>query len=336
MKAMICRQWGGPEDLRLEDIEPQPLKRGQVRIAVRAAGVSFATTLVIAGKYQRRPPFPFAPGTEVSGVVTEVDPACKRVKVGDEVVAVLDWGGLAEETVAHEVNVFPKPKKLGFVEAIQLAISYPTSAGALTWPEVLDVRSGHTLLVHAAAGGVGMAAVEIGKILGATVIATAGGPRKTEFAKVHGADHVIDYSAADFRVEVLKLTGGRGVDRVYDPVGGDVFAQSLRCMAVGGRICPVGFASGTIPQVPANILLVKTIAVMGFNYGYYVGWSPHDARFEEAGRTSALMERIRDWCEQGLCRPHVDRTYALHEAPQAMGALLERSVTGRVAIAMGA
>jgi len=309
MRAMICRQWGGPEDLRLETVESAALKPGQVRIKVHAAGVSFATTLVIAGKYQRRPPFPFAPGTEASG-------------------------GLAEEVVAHEVNVFPKPKNVGFVEAIQLAISYPTSGGALTWPMALDVQKGQTLLVHAAASGVGMAAVEIGKILGATVIATAGGSRKGAFAKAHGADHVIDYSATDFREEVLKLTGGRGVDRVYDPIGGDVFTQSLRCMAVEGRICPIGFAGGTIPQVPANILLVKTIAVMGFNYGYYVGWSPHDARFEQAERIFALMERIRGWCEAGLCKPHVDRTYTLEQAPQAMQALLERSVTGRVAVAM--
>jgi NADPH2:quinone reductase len=324
MKAMICRQWGGPEDLRLETVESAPLTAGQVRIKVRAAGVSFATTLVIAGKYQRRPPFPFAPGTEVSGVVTEVNPACKRLKAGDEVVAVLDWGGLAEEAVAHEVNVFLKPKNVGFVEAIQLAISYPTSGGALTWPMALDMQKGQTLLVHAAAGGVGMAAVEIGKILGATVIATAGGARKTAFAKAHGADHVIDYATSDFR----------GVDRVYDPVGGDVFAQSLRCMAVEGRICPIGFAGGTIPQIPANILLIKTLAVTGFNYGYYVGWSPHDARFEQAGRTFALMERIRGWCEAGLCRPHVDRTFTLDQAAEAMRALLERSVTGRVAIVM--
>ena len=334
MKAMICRHWGGPEDLRLEDVAPLPLKDGQVRILIKAAGVSFATTLVIAGKYQRKPPLPFAPGTECSGVVTEVGPGCRRLGVGDEVVAVLDWGGLAEETVAHEVNVFAKPKTVGFVEAIQLAISYPTSAGALTWPHVLDLQKGQTLLVHAAAGGVGMAAVEIGKILGATVIATAGGPRKTAFAKAHGADHVIDYSASDFREEVLKLTGGRGVDRVYDPVGGDVFSQSLRCLAVEGRICPIGFAGGAIPQVPVNILLVKSIAVMGFNYGYYAGWSPHDARFEEADKTLALMARIRGWCEAGLCRPHVDRTYRLEEAPQAMQALLERSVTGRVAVVM--
>src|SRR3984957_7347468 len=164
MKAMICRQWGGPEDLRLEEVDRPALKPGQVRIAVRAAGVSFATTLVIAGKYQRRPPFPFAPGTEVSGVVIEADAACRRLKAGDEGVAGLAWGGLAEETVAHEVNVFPKPKNVGFVEAIQLAISYPTSGGALTWPTVLDVQKGQTLLVHAAAGGVGMAPVGIGTV----------------------------------------------------------------------------------------------------------------------------------------------------------------------------
>lgn len=335
MRAMVCRQWGGPEDLRLEDIERPPLEAGQVRIAVKAAGVSFATTLVIAGKYQRKPPLPFAPGTEATGVVIEADKACKRLRVGDEVVAVLDWGGLAEEAVAHEVNVFPKPRNVGFVEAIQLAISYPTSAGALTWPHVLDVQQGQTLLVHAAAGGVGMAAVEIGKILGATVIATAGGARKVAFARAHGADHVIDYSTSDFRDEVLKLTSNRGVDRVYDPVGGDVFTQSLRCMAVEGRICPIGFAGGTIPQVPANILLVKSLAVMGFNYGYYVGWSPHDARFEQADRTFALMERIRGWCEAGKCRPHVDRTFRLDQAAEAMRALLERKVTGRVAVVIG-
>ena len=198
----------------------------------------------------------------------------------------------------------------------------------------LDVQKGQTLLVHAAAGGVGMAAVEIGKILGATVIATAGGARKTAFAKAHGADHVIDYSTADFRDEVLKLTGGRGVDRVYDPVGGEVFAQSLRCMAVEGRICPIGFAGGTIPQVPANILLIKTIAVTGFNYGYYVGWSPHDARFEQADAhlrpDGAHPRLVRGGPLPAACRPH------LPARPGGRGdaALLERSVTGRVAIVM--
>ena len=332
---MICRQWGGPEDLRLEDVDRPPLKAGQVRIKTHAAGVSFATTLVIAGKYQRKPPLPFAPGTEVSGVVIEADPACKRLKVGDEVVAVLDWGGLAEEAVAHEVNVFPKPKNVGFVEAIQLAISYPTSGGALTWPMALDVQKGQTLLVHAAAGGVGMAAVEIGKILGATVIATAGGARKTAFARERGADHVIDYATQDFRYGSAEADR-RSRRRSRLRSGRWRRVRPVAALPRGrGPHLPDRLRRRHDPQIPANILLVKSIAVMGFNYGYYVGWSPHDARFEQSDRTFALMERIRGWCEAGLCRPHIDRTYRLDEAPKAMQALLERSVTGRVAVTMG-
>jgi NADPH2:quinone reductase len=332
MRAMICRQWGEPESLKLEDVAPPPLGPGQVRIRIRAAGVSFASTLVIAGKYQRRPPFPFAPGTEISGTVIEVGSDCRRIRAGDDVVAVLDWGGLAEHCVAHEVNVFRKPRNIGFVEAIALAISYPTSGGALLWSNGLDIQPGHRLLVHAGAGGVGMAAIEIGKIAGATVIATAGGADKCAFAREHGADHVIDYTAQDFRAEVLKLTDGRGVERVYDPVGGEVFAQSLRCMAVESRICPIGFAGGTIPQIPANLLLVKTIAVMGFNYGWYVGWSPHDARFECAEQVLGLMNRLIAWTEEGRLRPHVDRTFPLERAAEAMRAVLGRGVKGRVAV----
>jgi len=334
MRAMICRQWGEPESLNLEDVPPPPLGPGQVRIRIRAAGVSFASTLVIAGRYQRRPPFPFAPGTEIAGTVLEVDAGCQRIRPGDDVFAVLDWGGLAEQCVAHEVNVFRKPRNIGFVESIALAISYPTSGGALLWSNGLDVQPGHRLLVHAAAGGVGMAAVEIGKIAGATVIATAGGPEKCAFAREHGADHVIDYTAQDFRDEVLKLTDGRGVECVYDPVGGDIFALSLRCMAVESRICPIGFAGGTIPQIPANILLVKNIAVMGFNYGWYVGWSPHDARFESAEQVLSLMNRLILWTEEGRLRPYVDRTFPLELTADAMRTVLSRGVKGRVAVVM--
>jgi NADPH2:quinone reductase len=334
MRAMICRQWGEPESLRLEETKPLALGAGQVRIRVRAAGVSFASTLVIAGKYQRKPPFPFAPGTEISGTITEVAPDARLFEPGDDVVAVIDWGGLAEECVAYEVNVFRKPRNIDFVPAIALAISYPTSAGALRWPNVLDLRAGQTLLVHAAAGGVGMAAVEIGKICGATVIATAGGVRKCNFARDHGADHVIDYRDKDFRAEVLRLTDGRGVDRVYDPVGGEVFEQSLRCMAVEARICPVGFAGGAIPQIAANLLLVKNLAVMGFNYGWYVGWSPHDARFECAAQVRRSMDELIAWTEAGKLHPHVDRTFRLEKAADAMRAVLARDVCGRVAVTM--
>ncbi|QQS11888.1 MAG: NADPH:quinone oxidoreductase family protein [Rhodospirillales bacterium] len=334
MRAMICREWGPPEALRLENVPRAPLGPAQVRIAVKAAGVSFATSLVIAGKYQRRPPFPFAPGTEVSGTVVEAAPECVRLKVGDAVIAVLDWGGCAEEVVAHEVNVFPKPPSLDWISAIPLPISYTTSAGALLWPHLLDVKPGDTLLVHGAAGGVGVAAVEIGKALGATVIAVAGGAAKCAFARAHGANHAIDHREGGFRDAALALTGGRGVDAVYDPVGGAVFAESLRCMAPEARICPVGFASGEIPVVPANILLVKNLTVVGLNMGYYVGWSPHDARFEEAERVAALHRRLHAWAGSGAIRPHVDRTSRLEETPAAMRAILDRAVLGRVAITM--
>lgn len=334
MRAMICRQWGPPESLRLEDVERPPLGRGQVRIAVRAAGVSFATSLVIAGKYQRKPPFPFAPGTEVSGTVIETGADATSFKVGDAVYAVLDWGGCAEEVVAHTVNVFARPPSLDWVPAIALPISYPTAGAALTWPQFMNLQAGEWLLVHAAAGGVGLAAVEIAKAIGARVIATAGGPDKGAFARAHGADHVIDYRATPFRDEVLRLTGGRGVDAILDPVGGEVFAESLRCMAPEARICPIGFAGGTIPTIPANILLVKNLTVVGCNLGYYVGWSPHDARFEQAGRVAALHRRLHDWVEAGRLRPHVDRTFKLDEVPAAIRAILDRQVRGRVAVVM--
>ncbi len=334
MRAMICHQWGPPESLRLEDIERLPLGRGQVRIAVRAAGVSFATSLVIAGKYQRKPPLPFAPGTEVSGTVVETGADVTRFRAGDAVYAILDWGGCAEEVVAHDVNVFAKPPSLDWIRAVPLAISYPTAGAVLLWPQFMDLQPGECLLVHGAAGGVGLASVEIAKAIGATVIATAGGADKGAFARAHGADHVIDYRAGPFRDEVLRITRGRGVDAVLDPVGGDVFSESLRCMAPEARICPIGFAGGTIPTIAANILLVKNLTVVGCNLGYYVGWSPHDARFEQAGRIAALHRRLHDWVETGKLRPHVDRTFRLEEVPAAMRAILDRQVRGRVAIVM--
>jgi NADPH2:quinone reductase len=335
MRAMICRQWGPPESLRLENIERPSPGAGQVRIAVRAAGVSFATSLVIAGKYQRKPPFPFAPGTEISGTIVETGKDVQRFRVGDAVYATIDWGGCAEEAIAHEVNVFPRPAAVGWTEAIPLAISYPTAGAALLWPQFMDLQAGEWLLVHAAAGGVGLAAVEIAKAIGARVIATAGGAEKTAFVRSRGADHVIDYRAGPFREEVLRLTDGRGVNAVLDPVGGEVFTESLRCMAPEARICPIGFAGGAIPTIPANILLVKNLTVVGCNLGYYMGWSPYDARFEHADRMAALHRRLCEWVEAGKLRPHVGRTFhRLEDVPAAIRCILDRQVLGRVAIEM--
>lgn len=332
MRAVLCRDWRPFEDLEIADLpDPTPPENGVV-IDVKAAGVSFATSLVVQGKYQRKPPLPFTPGTEVAGVVESVGPKATRFKPGDRVFAVIDWGGLGEKVATQEVTVYPMPAGATFAEAISFTNSYGTSAAALTWPHLLNVQAGETLLVHGAAGGVGIAAVEIGKILGATVIATAGSAEKLEAARAHGADHAINYREADFRKSVLEITGGKGVDACYDPVGGDVFLQSLRCLAVEGRISPIGFAGGDIQQIPANLLLVKNIAVVGLNMGYYAGWSPYDARHESEARLRPLMAQIAAWREAGEIRPAVAGTFPLDGFKQAMAMVLGRQSIGRVAI----
>jgi NADPH2:quinone reductase len=334
MRGVLVKEWTEFENLTVEDCAIPDLQAGQVRIRTQAAGVSFATSLVVAGKYQRKPPLPFVPGTEIAGIVTEIAEGVTRVKIGDRVCAVLDWGGLAEEAVAHEVNVFPIPQGLEFSRAICFTNSYGTSYAALCWPHLLRLGEGETLLVHGAAGGVGMAAIEIAKILGATVIATAGSEKKLEVAKEHGADFCINYREGEFRQKVLKITAGRGADAIYDPVGGDVFAQSLRCIAPEGRIMPVGFAGGTIQQIPANILLVKNITVCGLNMGYYVGWSPDDVRLQYGDRMRDMMAQLSNWFEAGHLKPVISQTFALADFQKAMSEVLGRRSIGRVALVM--
>ena len=334
MQGLLVSQWTTFDQLALVDVPRPSLGERDVRIRIQAAGVSFATSLVVQGKYQRKPPLPFTPGTEVAGIIVETGAKATRFKIGERVCAVLDWGGLAEEAVAREVNVFAIPDTLSFTRAIAFTNSYATSAAALTWSHLLNVKAGQTLLVHGASGGVGIAAVEIGKILGATVIATAGSQAKLERARAHGADHVINYREQDFREQVLALTNGDGVDAVYDPVGGEVFMQSLRCMAPEARIMPVGFAGGEIPHIPANLLLVKNLIVCGLNMGLYYGWSPKDMRYEYEDRMRANMEQLFDWFVAGRINPVVDITYPLARVHQAMEDVLTRRAIGRVAVVM--
>ena len=334
MQGVLVREWTPFDRLTLTDLPtPRPGPR-EVRIRTQAAGMSFATSLVVQGKYQRKPPLPFVPGTEVAGIVAEVGAEVTRFKAGDRVCAVLDWGGLAEEVCAKEVNVFTLPDSLDFARAIAFTNSYATSAAALTWPHLLNVQAGDWLLVHGAAGGVGIAAVEIGRILGATVIATAGSAEKLDIARAHGATHVINYREQEFREVVLALTHGRGVDAVYDPVGGDVFLQSLRCMAPEARIMPVGFAGGDIPQIPANLLLVKNLTVCGLNMGLYYGWSPVDLRYEYEARVRANMDQLFRWFEEGRIDPVLGAAYRLEDFQQAMSDVLARRAVGRIAIVM--
>ena len=334
MKGILVKEWTTFDQLSLSTVPDPVIGAGEVRIRIQAAGISFATSLVVQGKYQRKPPLPFVPGTEVAGIVIETGAGSSRFKTDDRVCAVIDWGGLAEETSAKEVNVYALPDGLDFARAISFTNSYATSCAALTWPNLLNVRPGEWLMIHGAGGGVGIAAIEIGKILGATVIATAGAAAKLKAAGEHGADHTINYREQDFRDVVLELTGGRGVDAVYDPVGGEAFKQSLRCIAPEGRIMPVGFASGDIPQIPANLLLVKNITVCGLNMGLFYGWSPNDLRYEYEDRMRANMEQLFAWFRDGQIDPIVDQTYSLEGFRDAMDDVLARRVVGRVAVVM--
>lgn len=326
MKAVLCRDWGGPESLTLEELPaPQP-GPDQVLIEVAAAGVNFADTLMIAGKYQEKPPFPFAPGLEIAGTIRAIGANVAGLKEGQRVMALTDWGGYAEAALARAGDVFPIPDSLGWAEAAGFPITYGTAHAALRWHA--DLQPGEILLVHGAAGGVGLAAVEIGKAIGATVIATAGGAEKLAVARAHGADHLIDYREEDIRARVKELTAGRGADVVFDPVGGDVFDASLRCIAWSGRLLIIGFAAGRVPQVPANILLVKNVAVMGVYWGSYRKHAPE-----------RLVEEFRElfaWVEAGLLKPHVSHKLALEAAGEAMALLLQRRSTGKVVLTTGA
>lgn len=335
MKAIWVKAYTDFKNLTLEEVPEPQLGKGQVRIDVRATGASFALSLVVSGRYQRKPPLPFAPGTEVSGVVAEVAPDATRFKPGDRVIAILDWGGMAQQAVANEVGVFPMPEAMSFAEAITITNSYGTVCAALTWPNLLNPQPRQTLLVHGCAGGVGLAAIDIGKIRGARVIGTAGSREKCKAALRQGADHVIDYTKENFKDRVLELTRGEGAHVILDPVGGEVFEQSLRCIAPEGRIMPIGFTSGRIPQIPANILLVKNITVCGLNFGYFVGWSPNDERYRFEPRVRSVIDRLCRWYEEGKIRPHISHQFPLDRFQEAMEVVMGRRSIGRVAVVQG-
>jgi len=323
MKAILCREWGGPEGLRVETVARPLLALDQVRIRVRAAGVNFADTLMIAGKYQVRPAFPFTPGLEAAGEIIEVGHNIDSLRVGQRVLAVLRFGGgYAEEVAVGAASVVAIPDAMDLVTAAGFPVAYGTSHFALTHRGHL--QKDEALLVLGAAGGVGLTAVEIGKALGARVIAAAGSPEKLAIAREHGADDLIDYTAESIRDRVRELTGGKGADVVYDPVGGDAFDQALRAVNWEARMLVIGFASGRIQAVPANLLLVKNISVIGVVWG------------EQAARDPALISRnlakLLRWWEAGRLQPLISRTYPLAEAGAAMTALLSRRHAGKIVL----
>jgi NADPH2:quinone reductase len=320
MYAMLARDWGEPADLQwteLPDLEPG---RGQVAIDVRAIGCNFFDILMVQGKYQVKPPLPFAPGGEVAGVVRAVGPGVTDFKPGDRVFAMLGWGGFATLAVAPAATVVKMPDAMPFEHGAAFGIVYQTSYFGLVYRA--NLQPGETLLVHAAAGGVGLAAVQIGKALGARVIATAGSPEKCAFAKQHGADAAFDYSTPDWVDKVKTATGGKGADVIYDPVGGDIFDLSTKCIAWCGRLLVIGFASGRIPTVQVNRVLLKNISIVGLHWGAY--------RQNDPGKIPQAMQALFAMYERGQVTPEVSSQFPLREAARGLGEIASRKSIGKV------
>ncbi len=324
MKAIVCHELNGPAALRLEQV-PEPCPGpGQVRIRVRACGVNFADSLITRGQYQVQPKPPFSPGFEVAGEVLELGAEVEGLAVGDRVIAMTPHGGYAEQVVAGASRCVAMPAAMPWEHGAAFPVVFGTSHVAL-WHRA-RLRAGETLVVHGAAGGVGLTAVVIGKRLGATVIATASDPQKLAVARQHGADHLIDTSREDVRTRIKDLTGGRGADVVYDPVGGELFTASLRSIAFEGRILVIGFAGGTVPQIPANHMLVKNVDIIGLNWPAYAELNPR-----------VMTESFRilmQWYLEGTLQPYVSAIYSLNRATDALDQVVARKSTGKVVISV--
>jgi NADPH2:quinone reductase len=322
MRAIRVHKLGGLDALTLEDIPSPAPAPGEVRIAVHAAGVNFADTLMIKGSYQHKPPLPFTPGMEAAGEVTALGDGVTDFAVGDRILAPMRFGAYAEETVIDARHAVRIPDGMDYASGAAFPIAYGTSHLALT--HRTQLKPGEVLLVLGASGGVGLTAVEVGKALGAIVIACASSAEKLEVARSRGADHLIDYAKEDIRERVKALTGG--VDVVYDPVGGDASRAALRCLNFEGRLITLGFASGDIPQIAANYLLVKNISAIGYSFSSY--------RFEQPASMRRTLEEICRWYTQGKLKPHISFTFPLERTKDALNALLERRSTGKVIVEM--
>ena len=324
MRAMMSESPGGPESLKLMELPSKPLGKGQVRIDVKAAGVNFPDTLIIADKYQFKPPRPFAPGHEVAGAVTEVAGDVKEYKVGDRVIAAIGHGGYATEVVADQGQLLPMPSNMSYEDGAAFTMTYGTSYYALK--QRSSYQPGETLLVTGASGGVGLTAVELGALLGLKVIAAVGSDEKMEICRKYGATMFVNYSKEKMRDKVKELTGGSGADIIYDAVGGDAFDESVRCINWYGRLLVVGFAAGRIPQLPANLALLKSCDVRGIFYGAWRAREPKEARRN--------FDDMLWWYAQGKLKPHVSMRFPLEKSAEAMNALLSRKATGKVVLTM--
>ncbi len=325
MRALICENPGSEGRIELMEVpRPEPASC-EVLLKINAAGVNFADTLMLAGRYQDTPEAPFAPGLEVSGEIVALGEKVTGWSLGDRVLAFLDHGGFAEYAVARVSDLHALPASVEDATAAALGITYGTAHGSLVWRAGLEPEE--WLVVHGAAGGTGLASVEVGKALGARVIATAGGPEKLAVAAEHGADALIDYRKEDIRDRVKALTAGQGADVILDPVGGSVFEASLRSLAFEGRLLTLGFAGGSVPQAPANIVMVKNISVVGFYWGAYRRRAPN--------RVAEQMRTLLTWLVEGRLQPRVSNALPLEEGEEALNLLRTRKATGKVVITPG-
>lgn len=323
MRAIVCRQWGGPENLTLEDVPPPSPGPDEILIGVRRAAVNYADAIMVRGHYQTKPALPFSPGIEAVGEVLARGDAVTGFAPGDRVMALVWHGGFAEQVVANPVETFKLPDDMDMDAAAAMLGAYVSSHVALRWQGRLE--AGETLLVLGAGGGVGLAAVEIGRAMGARVVAAASADARLALARAHGADAVVNYADGDLRAGVAALTDGRGVDICFDPVGGPLFDQALSSLAWGGRILLIGFVGG-IQRIPANRLLVKHRSALGSSLRYFRNQRPDLLR--------RSVEELCGWHADGKVRPTVSAVYPLAEVPAAMRALVDRQVVGRVIAAI--
>lgn len=324
MKAIRCKVYGPPSSLVLEELESLKPGAKEVVVGVKACGINFPDTLIIQGLYQFKPELPFTPGSDIAGVVNEVGKEVSHLKKGDEVFGFVPYGALAEEVIVPSNSCFPKPKTMDYPVAASFMMAYGTSYHALK--DRAQLKEGETLLVLGASGGVGLAAVELGKLMGAKVIAAASTDEKLELCREYGADQTINYNKMDLKSTIKELTGGKGADVIYDPVGGDYSEAALRGTAWDGRFLVVGFAAGTIPKIPLNLPLLKGASIVGVFWGGFAMGNPK----ANMQNTMTLMQ----WYDEGKLKPHIHRIYNLKDTGKALEEMMERKVKGKLVIQM--
>jgi NADPH:quinone reductase len=322
MKAVLCTHFGTPDDLEIADIPEPKAGPGEAVVAIKAAALNFFDLLIIAGKYQHKPPFPFSPAAEFAGVVESVGAGVSHVAPGDRVIGWSGWGAAREKIAAGAAHLVKLPENLDFDRAAGLTVTYATTLYGLR--ERGNLKKGETLVVLGASGGVGLAAVEIGKVMGARVIACASSEEKLAFAKAHGADETVNYASTDLRDALKRLGGPNGIDVVYDPVGGSYAEPALRSLGWEGRYLVVGFAAGDIPKIPLNLVLLKSCDIRGVLWG---SWTVRDPKGQ-----LALMKDIAAWCAEGKLSAHVHAAYPLAETAAALKAIAERKVMGKIVL----